>query len=118
MAITTEIKTELGTFISSDYITVLDYETVENATQLLRTHKTDFQNKPTYLYVTDRNGKLTGVLRVRDLLTENPKVSVAKIMKRSVLHVSDNASLQEVIQIFSNYSFSVKIGRASCRERV
>ncbi len=106
MTITTRKKAGLESLISLDYMAVLEHETVGSALQLLRKRREDFQNKLVYIYVTSEANKLVGVLRVRDLLTEDSQVPIAQIMKQSVLQVLKSSSIEEALQIFRTYSFS------------
>jgi magnesium transporter len=97
--------TSLDSLISDDYITVSDRGTVASTTELLRNRRNDFQNKFTYLYVVDEFKKLVGVLRVRDLLSEEPSRMIRDIMQKEVLRVGKTSSIEEVLKIFKTHSF-------------
>ncbi len=60
-----------------------------------------------YVYVTDRNGRLRGVLRIRDLLFSKPERKVRDIMIREVRAVSVHADQEEIARMFMHYGFSV-----------
>lgn len=60
-----------------------------------------------YVYVTDENGRLRGVLRVRDLLFRDPKLQIRDIMIREVRAVSVHADQEEIARLFKHYGFSV-----------
>ncbi len=98
-------KLELESLISKDYIAVSSHETVGKTIASLREHKKDFQNKIAYLYVTNDDGKLVGVLRTRDLLIEDPVASIGQVMNSSAVYVLETASLKEVLQMFRTHSF-------------
>ena len=98
-------KSEIESLISKDYIAVSNHETVGKTVASLRDRKKDFQSKVAYLYVTDDDGKLIGVLRTRDLLIEDPTESIARVMKPSAVHVLESATLEEVLRMFRTHSF-------------
>lgn len=60
-----------------------------------------------YVYVTDVNNRLRGVLRIRDLLFSKPDRRVRDIMIREVRAVSVHADQEEIARLFKNYGFSV-----------
>lgn len=60
-----------------------------------------------YVYVTDGNDRLRGVLRIRDLLFSKPDRRVRDIMIREVRAVSVHADQEEIARMFKHYGFSV-----------
>lgn len=60
-----------------------------------------------YVYVTDTNQRLRGVLRIRDLLFSRPQRLVREIMIREVRAVSVHADQEEIARMFKHYGFSV-----------
>lgn len=60
-----------------------------------------------YIYVTDENERLRGVLRVRDLLFSKPQLRVRDIMIREVRAVSVHADQEEIARMFKHYGFPV-----------
>lgn len=58
-----------------------------------------------YAYVIDRQHKLVGVLRLRDLLLADEEVVVTDLMINEPLSVTFNATLIELENIFSNHAF-------------
>jgi magnesium transporter len=58
-----------------------------------------------YLYVVDRNGKLVGVLPIRDLVFSPAGAQLSNVMIRGPLAVAANASLDEVQQFFERRKF-------------
>lgn len=108
MSIAIGKKTELPSLqslISGDYLSISEHETVGSTVERLREHKADFQDKFVYLYVIDEREKLVGVLRIRDLLIEDPRKPITGVMERLVVHILESASLEEVLKIFRAYSF-------------
>jgi magnesium transporter len=58
-----------------------------------------------YLYVTDRTGKLTGVLNMRDLLLAAPRDPVEPLVKRNVVSVPDTTQREEVVNLMRERGF-------------
>ncbi len=98
-------KTGLESLLSKDYLAVSSSQTVGEAVALLREHKNDFRSKFIYLYVVDEGNKLVGVLRTRDLLMEDPVMPIGRLMKSSIVHVFEKASLEEILNVFRTHSF-------------
>jgi len=96
---------ELRSWISSDYFSVAEHETVETAIERIRLLAQRFERAPAYIYVCDAQGKLTGVLRMRSLLVHDPKILVREMMQRSIVSLPNDACQAEALRIFRNYSF-------------
>jgi len=58
-----------------------------------------------YLYVTDRAGKLVGVLNTRELLLAEPRQAVEPLMRGNVLAVPASASREEVAEILRAHRY-------------
>ncbi len=58
-----------------------------------------------YLYVTDRAGKLVGVLSMRDLLLANPKDRIEPFVRRNLLTVPDVMPREEVVNTMREHGF-------------
>jgi magnesium transporter len=58
-----------------------------------------------YLYVTDREGRLIGVLNIRDLLLATPRDPIEKIVGRDVVTVPATMPSHEVISIMRDRRF-------------
>jgi magnesium transporter len=58
-----------------------------------------------YLYVTQRDGKLAGVLNMRDLLLAAPRDPVAEIVRANIVSVSDTLQREEVISLMKEKGF-------------
>ncbi|MBI4373148.1 MAG: magnesium transporter [Candidatus Omnitrophica bacterium] len=94
-----------SSLISKDFVSVVDQWTVSAAISVLRERKEDFQEKFAYVYVTNAEGKLIGVLRIRDLLVADEARFIRELMKKPVVSVTENALFEEIIQLFRAYSF-------------
>ncbi|MBI3079985.1 MAG: magnesium transporter [candidate division NC10 bacterium] len=57
-----------------------------------------------YLYVTDPDGRLLGVLSLRQLLTARPTRTLEELMEKQVIRVPPEADLKEVAETLSKYN--------------
>lgn len=58
-----------------------------------------------YIYVTDENDKLCGVIDIRELLQSELEARLDDIMTTSVISLNSNDTLTEASEMFSRYSF-------------
>jgi magnesium transporter len=76
--------------------------TVKAATAYLR--KTPRQTLY-YLYVTDSDGKLTGVLNMRELMLASPQDRIESLTNREILSVSETLTREEVVTLMRRHRF-------------
>jgi magnesium transporter len=58
-----------------------------------------------YIYITSPSGKLEGVLKVRDLVLEDPNSRLCDIMLKNPICVDAGSGLEKLISIFSEHNF-------------
>jgi magnesium transporter len=58
-----------------------------------------------YLYVTERDGKLIGVLNMRDLLLAGPRDAIDTLVRREVVTIPDTMNHGEVVQMMRERGF-------------
>jgi magnesium transporter len=58
-----------------------------------------------YLYVTDEDNRLVGVISLRDLVTTKPNVTLRDIMVKQVIAVRPETDQEEVAKIVSRYNY-------------
>lgn len=58
-----------------------------------------------YLYVTTRDGKLAGVLNMRDLLLASPRDPIEEFVRRNIVSVSDTMIREEVVNAMQERGF-------------
>ncbi|GBE95600.1 magnesium transporter [Nostoc cycadae] len=58
-----------------------------------------------YLYVTDAERRLTGIVSLRDLVTSQPEQIIGEIMTRDVIFVRTDTDQEEVARIIQRYDF-------------
>ncbi|MFP4351458.1 MAG: magnesium transporter [Puniceicoccaceae bacterium] len=97
-----------GGIMQTEVIAVPEHLTIAETIEKLRTMEDMTSSDGLfYVYVTDQNERLRGVLRVRDLLFRNPELRIRDIMIREVRAVSVHADQEEIARIFTRYGFSV-----------
>ncbi|ALF52642.1 magnesium transporter [Nostoc piscinale CENA21] len=58
-----------------------------------------------YLYVTDAERRLTGIVSLRDLVTSQPEQIIGEIMTRDVIFVRTDTDQEEVARAIQRYDF-------------
>ncbi len=58
-----------------------------------------------YLYITDDDNRLTGVISLRDLVTTPPETSLLNIMTKNVVSVRPETDQEEVAKIVARYNY-------------
>lgn len=97
-----------GGIMQTEVISVLEDLTIAETIERLRGME-DLAHTDGYfyVYVTDTDERLRGVLRIRDLLFGKPERQVRDIMIREVRAVSVHADQEEIARMFKHYGFSV-----------
>lgn len=97
-----------GGIMQTEVISVTDELTIAETIEKLRgMEDLTESDRLFYVYVTDSNQRLRGVLRVRDLLLRQPELKIRDIMIREVRAVSVHADQEEIARLFKHYGFSV-----------
>jgi magnesium transporter len=58
-----------------------------------------------YLYVVDRDGKLLGIIDLKELLQADDKVLLVNIMTKNAIALKKESTLGEASNMFSKYDF-------------
>jgi len=99
-------KDEAGGIMTSEYIAVRDAMRVEEVFRFLRREAPDAE-QIYVIYVVDAQGRLEGVLTLRDLIVADPRASVAEIMNPDVIFARDDTDQEEVARLMAAYNFTV-----------
>ncbi len=91
-----------GGRMTSGYISLLQEMTCDEAITYLRLQRPDAQ-EVYYLYVLDDDGRLEGVLNLRDLITAPPSSLVADVMHHDVIAVPPGVDQEEAGRLLSRY---------------
>ncbi|MEM9446163.1 MAG: magnesium transporter [Verrucomicrobiota bacterium] len=95
-----------GGTMQTEFIALSESLSVAEATEKLRTHEEINSEDLFYIYVIDEDGRLRGVLRVRDLLFSKADRMIEELMDRDVRCVSVHADQEEVATLFQRYHFN------------
>jgi magnesium transporter len=94
-----------GGIMRTDFFTVRETMTVAEARESLRVAHSEGREGIFYIYVTDDRDRLTGVLRVHDLIFREPSMRVAELMSREVRFLSIHADQEHIAAFFQKYHF-------------
>lgn len=105
-ALTRYEEDEAGGLMTPEYVAVRASMTVDEVLRFLRRAAPDAETIY-YLYVVDDEGRLIGVLSLRDLIVADPKTRVKEIMNPDVVHVRTDTDQEEVARLMADYDFTV-----------
>src|SRR5690606_41822628 len=118
-----------GGIMTPEVVRLQETQTAAEALNTIRQAAPDAETVY-YLYVTDKSGRLTGVVSLRQLVIADPQARVGDLMDRNVVSVPVYMDQEEVARVLERYGLlalpvvndrnillGVEIGRASCRER-
>src|SRR5256885_1923506 len=98
----THSEDSAGGIMTTDFVALPREFTAAQAIDELRAKKPDPQ-LTYYLYVVDAEGKLEGVLSLRDLVVAAPETKVSDIMDPNVLKVDAETPKEEVAALIAKY---------------
>lgn len=97
---------EAGGLMVTEFLTYPDHFTVGEVIEHLRLNAERFRDiEVQYLYVTDRQGRLTGVLPMRDLVLGGPEQPIGELMVRQPLTMDARAPLADLRDFFVRHRF-------------
>lgn len=91
-----------GGIMQLEYIAVRADETVDEAIREIRSRAEEVEEVYN-VYVTDDEGRLAGILPLKQLVLARPGTRVAEIMDRNVISVKADMDQEEVAQIVRKY---------------
>lgn len=93
-----------GSIMTKDFISIQEDKTIGAAVEEFRktTHPLETVN---YLYVTDKENRLVGVLTLRHLLLCVQDAPLSKLMNKHLIKVKPEENVDEVAEIFKKYKF-------------
>jgi magnesium transporter len=94
-----------GGRMTTDYISVLSSATTSHSIEVLRKLEPD-TDVPYYIYVTDPDNKLLGIVGLRELVVSSPDATIASIMDEGVFFTQAMLDQEEVAQIMVTYDLS------------
>ena len=97
------LREPVSKYMHKGFVSLGQNETVEQAAKSLINH--DITREILYLYVTDEENRLVGVVPVRKLLTNVPQAKVSSIMVTSPVSVLASDTVLRACELFSEYRF-------------
>ncbi len=95
-----------GGLMVREYLRYRDQTSVKDVLADLEKNADNYRDyEVQYAYLTDRRGKLTGVLRMRDLLLAPRQQPVADIMITDPLSVQATMPLADLVEVFDSHHF-------------
>jgi magnesium transporter len=91
-----------GGLMTTDYISCLQTDNIGQVMETFRKSEDPLDNI-SYIYVTDPEEKLLGVITLRSLLLNPSDVKVDALMKREIVKLKVNDSLDQVAEAFKQY---------------
>jgi len=92
-----------GGIMTKDYITLKKDYTIYHSIETLRETAPESETIY-YVYVTDNDEKLVGVISLRELIVSKPNALVSDVMNGNVISVNVYEDQEEVAKIVSKYS--------------
>lgn len=91
-----------GGLMTSDFVALRRHTTCQMAIDFLRGLQRDAAT-PYYLYVVDRDGRLIGVVGLRDIIVAAPEATIESIMGRDVISAAVGTDQEEVARLMQHY---------------
>lgn len=98
------VEGSAGALMSSNYVTLPEHFTIDEAIQMIRTLSTQ-QDTLYAMYVVDTNNQLIGVISLREIVQAAPDQRIEHVMSREVItgHVFDDQ--EEIAKSLAYYDF-------------
>lgn len=93
-----------GRLMTPEYLSLKEDQTVQQALDRIRRFANQVETI-SYLYVTDRDRRLTGTLSLRELVVAQPDQPISSIMTRDVLFVHTDTDQEEAARLIQQYDF-------------
>ena len=95
-----------GSIMTTEFVSVKHNTTTALALEKIKNESK--KNESIYhIYVVDDADTLVGVVTLRQLLTEPPEKTVAEFMRKRVVKIKVNASIEDAAEVFYKYDFAV-----------
>jgi len=92
-----------GGMMTTDFLSVPEAATLHEAVERIRSN--EVAESATHVYVTDPEGRLTGIVSLRRLLVGKPTERIDAIMEREVDAVFPSLDREEVAREFERYDY-------------
>ena len=102
-SLTSYVTGTAGSLMNPRVSSLQEEQTVEQALQTIR--ETVQTNSIFYLYVTDKDGVLTGIVSLRSLVLAPPHDTVKSITSKEILSIYAHQSLDEILEVFEKADY-------------
>jgi magnesium transporter len=92
------LNSKIARYTRSVETVLIDEWSIEEA--LARLREKPLKTKILYFYVTDREGKLVGILPTRKFLLSYPSTKIHEVMERDFIRLHVDSSVEKAMQIF------------------
>jgi magnesium transporter len=89
--------------MSPDFLALKRHWTVDETIEYLRRNKPE-ASQPYYLYVVDAEGRLTGIVSLRDIVVADGESLVEDVMTAEVINVPATADREEAAERVRHYN--------------
>jgi len=97
------LREPVSKYMRRDFVALNQDASVEQAEKTLRNY--NITSEILYLYVTDDQDLLVGVVPIRNIITADPQAKVSTVMVRSPVSVQAGAFVQQACELFSEHRF-------------
>lgn len=94
-----------GALMAKEFLSVSIDATIAEVSAYLQKLDKDKKGKVSYIYVTDKNGRLEGVIQVRDIVFFAPDRPVREILKSPVVQVETGMSQADVARLLQRHRY-------------
>ncbi len=95
-----------GGIMTKEFLSLEANMTVSRALDYLREFAPDAETVY-YLYVTDNDGKLVGIVSLRQIIVANPMQKIGEIMNEKVIYARVDTDQEEVASMVRDYDFLI-----------
>ncbi|MDR1012940.1 MAG: magnesium transporter [Lactobacillales bacterium] len=93
-----------GAIMTREFISIIGNQTVYSAMHVLKS-RAEIAETIYYVYVTNQDGKLKGVITLKDLIINKEDALISNIMNERVISVNVDDDQEDVAQRFRDYDF-------------
>lgn len=94
---------EVGSLMTTDYVAFNAQNTVDETLRILRDVQPD-SDMIYYLYIISNEGKLEGIVSLRDIVIAQPETLLGDIMKTNMVYVHDEDRIESLNDIVAKYN--------------
>lgn len=91
-----------GGIMALEFVAVRADATIKNAIEMIRKKKDEIENLY-HIWVVDNEGRLVGMVSIKDLLLEPSNKKIKEIMNKDVIYTNVYTDQEEVARLFKKY---------------